>query len=371
MTSYSFRCVAIASVLLLAVGCTPTDTSAVAAPGNHEQMLRRVITHDGIEREYFVHLPAGAVGALPVVVAIHGYTSTATGFEAAHSLNPHSDKNGYIVVYPQGSHFLPETTNTDSNRITSWNDLAANLGPRSEGPHCVDDAVAYPCPPECGSCNRCAWTSCYDDVGFIAKVLDEVESEFTTDPRRYYLLGVSNGGMMALRLGCNLSDRFAAVAPIIAQLAPGYACGPSVSLPMLHLYGGKDNTVRSDGLPGGDGFTYTTAERTTEVWARAMSCKKGPGPWEDEYSRTMGLSCSAWSDCQVPGHEVVSCMDPEEGHDWPGQRVKTMPATCVTPAQYASMPDQERCPDGAVEVAHKGMDLVWGFFKRYQRPATN
>lgn len=330
-------------------------------------MLRRVIQHDRIEREYFVHVPPGVSQPAPLVVAIHGYTSTATGFEAAHSLNPHADANNYIVVYPQGSHFAVDAPNGSSYRVTSWNDLAANLGPKPEGPHCVEDSVQYPCPPECGSCNRCAWTSCYDDVGFIEKMLDEVHAEFQTDADRTYLLGVSNGGMMALRLGCNLSDRFAAVAPIIGQLAPGYACGPTDDIPLLHLFGGQDNSVRFDGKPGGDGFIYTTAKKTAQVWADTLACDAGPTTWENDYSRALGVSCAAFTGCRDEGHEVVSCLEPDGGHDWPGQRVQSIPATCVTPGQYESIPGQPHCPESTGEVVHAGMDLVWNFFRQYSK----
>jgi len=359
-------------VILSVISCKGEAwTDDPVAPGEAQELLRRVIVHDGIEREYFVRLPSKTDGPVPVVLAIHGYTSTATGFEAAHGLKPHAEANGYLVVYPQGSHFLVETPGGSTYRVTSWNDLAANLEPMPEGPHCVADATQYPCPPECGSCNRCGWTSCYDDVGLISKILDEVATEFETDRERYYMLGVSNGGMMALRLACNMSDRFAAVAAIIAQLAPGRACGPTLSLPMLHLYGGRDNTVRPDGLPGGDGFIYSTAERSTQAWASAMACREGPAAWENQYSKTLGLSCSAYSDCQGNGHEVISCMDPDGGHDWPGQRIQSMPATCVTPEQYDSMPDQARCPEPGDEVVHEGMDLVWNFFSRYRRIAAD
>ena len=46
-----------------------------------------------------------------------------------------------------------------------------------------------------------------------------------------------------------------------------------------------------------------------------------------------------------------------------------MPATCVTPEQYESMSDQARCPESNGENVDEGMDLVWGFFSRYQRAA--
>jgi poly(3-hydroxybutyrate) depolymerase len=351
-------------------GCRGDRPGTDSGDEGSQSMLRRSLHHDGAEREYFVHIPPNAdssVTALPVVVAIHGYTSTATGFQVAHRLNPHADEHGYIVVYPQGSHFEVVAEDGNSFLITSWNDLAANQSPKPEGPHCTDQRYQYPCPPECGECNRCGWTSCYDDVGFIERMLDAVQTEFSPDPQRFYLLGVNNGGMMALRLGCNLSARFAAVVPINAQLAPGYACGPESSLPMLHLYGGEDNTVRYDGKPAADGYIYTTAAKTAEIWAESMTCNGGPAPWENEFSKAVGLSCSAYTECKEAAQEVVSCMDPDQGHDWPGQRVSRMSATCVTSEQYDSLPDQAQCPPVSDKIAHQGMDLVWDFMRRYRR----
>ena len=334
---------------------------------NAEELIRHTLQHDGIEREYFVHKPAdvSADKALPVMVAIHGYTSTATGFARHHGLNRHADDNGYLVVYPQGSHFTVGETNY---RVTSWNDLAANLESRNAGPHCVDESVEYPCPPECGSCDKCDWTSCNDDVGFIDKLLDAVADQYSTDPDRYYLLGVSNGGMMTLRLGCNLSARFAAIAPIIGQLAPGYDCGPTSDIPMLHLAGALDDTVRVDGKPGGDGFIYTTVPQTMATWARALGCEDEPQVWQNQFSIAAGVQCTGYTACRTSGHEVVSCIDNDGGHAWPAQRVADVPATCVTPIQQRSMPGQAACPADDGEYRGDGMDLVWNFFRRY--PST-
>ena len=331
--------------------------------------------HDGIEREYFVHIPDGAIigeDELPLVVGVHGYTSTATGFQAAHGLNRHSDQHGYIVVYPQGSHFQVDAGEGEKYLITSWNDLAANLPAKSDGPHCTAASARYPCPPECGSCSRCAWTSCYDDVGFLEKVLDAVQAEFPIDPERVYLLGVSNGGMMTLRMGCNLPGRFAAVAPIIAQLAPGYDCGPSTDLPMLQLYGGKDETVRYDGKAGkDDGFRYASAATTAATWAGALGCTSGPRPWKNDISEQAGLACTAYSDCAVDDQEVVSCMDPEAEHWWPSQGYEGSSATCVTEEQFESLPGQHHCPPEPGAYEHLGMDLIWQFFSRYRRVARS
>ena len=362
-----------AAILVVSAGTSlsaKNELSAAPSVEDQQGMLRRTIRHDDVEREYFVHLPSDVVAGdtrIPVVVAIHGYTSTATGFQAAHGLNRHADEHGYIVVYPQGSHFLADDERGSPFRVTSWNELAANLPQTSAGPHCTADSVQYPCPPECGECSRCAWSSCYDDVGFIEKILDEIQLEFRADSRRTYLLGVSSGAMMTLRLGCNLSNRFAAIVPIIGQLAPGYACGPDVDLPLLHLFGGLDETVRFDGRPGtADGFIYTTAEDTAAIWATALACKSGPGNWQTVLSDSAGLRCTAYSDCHVDGHEVVSCLDPDGYHEWPEQYVRDTSATCVTAEQYDSIPGQAHCDPAIGEYGHLGMDIVWAFMKRYR-----
>ena len=164
-------------------------------------------------------------------------------------------------------------------------------------------------------------------------------AEYPVDAKRVYLLGESNGGMMTLRLGCNLSGRFAAVAPMFGQLAPGHACGPEVDVPMLHLAGGRDEVVRPDGTAGAaDGFIYTSVAETVAVWAESMACIGGPGDWKTDLPVAANLECSAYTACRVPGHEVVSCIDPEAGHYWPGQH------------------------DGG----YQEIDLVWSFFQRYR-----
>ena len=214
-------------------------------------MTRHTVQYDGIEREYFVHVPAAKTQQeRPAVIALHGYRSSATGFEAVHGLNRHADLENFIAVYPQGSHFVADDGDYSGSRITSWNDLAGNAPPSGETPHCETDHNVYPCPPECGSCEGCAWTACYDDIGFLERVIDEVLIDYPIDAERVYLLGVSNGAMMALQLACQHPQRFAAVAAIIGQLGAGQACAPEAGMPLIHL-GSKDDTyVPIDGSPG-------------------------------------------------------------------------------------------------------------------------
>lgn len=51
-------------------------------------------------------------------------------------------------------------------------------------------------------------------------MLDALGREPCVDARRVYATGLSNGGVMAHRPGCELSDRIAAIAPVAGRTAP-------------------------------------------------------------------------------------------------------------------------------------------------------
>jgi polyhydroxybutyrate depolymerase len=367
----------LAPILSLAngVSLSPSNYSTVSGEGSPAPTTaqRRTMTHDGIEREYFVYAPepGSNEGPMPVVFALHGYGTTATGFEAIYALGEHARKHRYILIIPQGSHFLGSLgtdTNTEPFFISTWNDLASNFTPTAAGPHCTEDRLQYPCPPECGSCNHCAWVSCYDDLGFLERVLNEVESEFATNPLRHYLLGNSNGAIMAQSIGCEkFGERFAATVALLAQMPPGFGCAPKHSQPLLHLVGELDDTMGVDGTPTSDGWIYDSVETTRATWARGMGCEEDPQPWQNDITRANGLQCVAHTRCPVEGHQVVSCMDPEVGHEWRGQRLKQIPSNCVSPEQQTSIPGQPLCKTGEDASGLWGMDLVWQFLSQYQR----
>jgi polyhydroxybutyrate depolymerase len=52
-----------------------------------------------------------------------------------------------------------------------------------------------------------------DDVGFVSALLNRVGRDIRIDNGRIYATGISNGALFAQRLGCDLSQRIAAIAP--------------------------------------------------------------------------------------------------------------------------------------------------------------
>ena len=199
-------------------------------------------------------------------------------------------------------------------------------------------------------------------------MLDEVQVGYETDSGRYYVLGVSSGGIMTIRIACDLSERLAAAAPIIALQPPGHACGPESDLPVMFLMGALDETIRLDGTAGkDDGFLYATLEESASIYAEAMQCASGPNDWPSDLAIAAGVECTAYSDCRIAGQKVVSCVDPSGAHLWPKQGPPSAPATCVSPQQLDSMPEKTICEPELENSPHAGMDLVWSFFSRYRR----
>ena len=153
-------------VLLLCTHSASYAQSAVAglAPGDHRFSLR----HDGRNRTYITHVP-GIAGrrALPVMIAFHGGGGEAEGFKAYAGLDAVADREGFIVVYPNGTGVLPR-------RLLTWN---------------------------AGECCGYAMNQRVDDAGFAIAVLDDLARRTAIDTRRVYATGHSNGAMMSYRLG--------------------------------------------------------------------------------------------------------------------------------------------------------------------------
>ena len=143
-------------------------------------------------------------------------------------MNQMADQGQFIAAYPEGASWL-ETP------WRSWN---------------------------AGQCCGYAMHRGVDDVEFIRRLIDELIARHAVDPQRVYVTGVSNGGMMAHRLGCELSDRIAAIAPIAGSL--GVACHPTSPVSVMIVHGTNDRHV-----PYEDGTilrqTYTGGQEGAEV----------------------------------------------------------------------------------------------------------
>jgi polyhydroxybutyrate depolymerase len=284
-------------------GC---GTAPTTLPGKTEVQSMMV---DGIEREYRLHLPTDYDQNTPtsLVLVFHWYTGDAKTMEFASMQSTYSNRQNYIVVYPQSTSF--EST---EGTITSWNDLACSAGSGPEGPTCTENFSAddWPFPPECGEPRDCVYCTCNDDLAFVGQLLDELEDTLCIDLDRVYATGVSNGAGFVHRLGCDMADRFAAIAPVGETLAKGFNCAPGTSTPIsiMHLYGDRDRLIPADGSESTGGFSVVPVDDMIDAWASAESqgCDDSETPYPTSMDGNTGLACEQRANCAT-GAEVVSC----------------------------------------------------------------
>lgn len=242
------------------------------APGDYSQKVRS----GGDRRSYIAHVPPRPRRPAPVVLSFHGGGATPALQARLTGLDAAGDRDGLIAAYPEG-------TSSPLGFWRAWN---------------------------AGQCCGAAQRREVDDVGFAARVIDDLGTRLCVDPRRVYASGMSNGGMMAHRLACDLSERVAAVASVAGALADR-SCAPRRAIPILEVHGDEDPVVPYERTRRTSGLFLSAAE-TTASWRRRNRCPPRPrvdiGP---------GAEVRRYGPCE--GGTTVTLATVHGGrHAWPG-----------------------------------------------------
>jgi len=332
-------------------------------------MQRYTLQHDGLTREYFVFLPSSYDGEAshPAAILMHGYGGTATGTEAevTQGLNQYAEEYGYVMVYPQGTWFMASVDDGEPWEVTSWNHISDGFDAGPDGPICVPSEVQAPCPPECGKCGLCGWSSCNDDVGFLRELVAEVTDRWAVDSARVHITGFSNGAMMANRIACEASELFASVALVSGRLERGFECTPSKRLPLLQMNGGADEKVPNDGRVSSYGYFFASTTSVTRHWNEGLACGVEPKDWSSAVIEGENVQCAVA--CGDTEHPAIDCIWPDGNHRWPGTAdILGSNGYCVTELQAASMPDQALCRAPEEQTDFWGSRLLFEFFSAHQ-----
>ena len=324
----------------------------------------------GFDREYLVYLPKNysinKEKLFPVMFGLQGYTGTASGFEreTTRGMNLLADSEDLIIVYPQGSHFQSVFGN-EASFVSSWNDVFSNAE-QAEGKHkkCKFDRVQYPKPPECSDFGFCAWTSCYDDIGFLKSIIQDVSSNYRVDTKRRYMVGMSNGGAMAYRFSCLHPELLSASVTVASSIPLSNPCSKKADLPLLIIYGTSDATTPSDGSASWDGYFYEPASDTFHNWADNFNCGKKVTKLDTRFSEEKGLVCWKRSKCDSKRGEVQLCEITGGGHSWPGQEENV--GFCRSSLQISTIKSFFSCKRHYKKL-NWGNELIWDFLKQYER----
>lgn len=92
----------------------------------------------------------------------------------------------------------------------------------------------------------CCTTEPVDDVGYLTRIVDDVDRRWPVNRRRVGVTGLSNGGMLALRAACERPDVFRA-AVALAGIYDGGCDEGRVRIAQWH--GAADPTVPLEGGP--------------------------------------------------------------------------------------------------------------------------
>jgi hypothetical protein len=156
---------------------------------------------------------------------------------------------------------------------------------------------------------------------------------------------MSNGGMMAYRLGCRMADRLAAIAPVAGALNEE-ACAPAAPLSVVAFHGTADRHVPYDGGVGPASF-YPREDRAVSYavsfWVGQNGCAPTPAT---ETSASGAIVKDAYGG-GAGGTEVVLYTIRGGGHAWPGA---VGPVAGDEPTQEIS-----------------ASELMWEFFARHPK----
>ncbi len=201
-------------------------------------------------------------------------------------------------------------------------------------------------------------TLAVDHVAVITAMLDDVERVLAIDPDRVFATGHSNGGMMAYRLACQLSDRIAAIAPNAAVMMNRYLdgnqpfeiyrCQPSRPVAVLHLHGLADTCTPFQGgiSTGVAGGRRESAADSINRWVAENRCDATP---QTSYSNGKA-QCQTHGSCQ-DGADVELCTVTGAGHVWPGNTAALSPGAC----------------GGSTTTDLNATDRIWEFFQQHPR----
>ncbi|WP_250289603.1 alpha/beta hydrolase, partial [Frankia sp. CiP1_Cm_nod1] len=148
-------------------------------------------------------LPAvTAARPFPLVIALHSLDNDSTEPQSLWGFEALTGSAGFAVAYPDALN-------------TSWN---------------------------AGTCCGRSAAEQVDDVGWLRALISHLEQHYPIDRQRVFLVGFSNGGMIAYRYACEHAGEIAGIAVVAASLQTA-GCAPAKPVTVVAIHGQLDERV--------------------------------------------------------------------------------------------------------------------------------
>jgi poly(3-hydroxybutyrate) depolymerase len=248
-----------------------------------------------------------------VVIVLHGGMGSAELMRSNSGFDALASREGFLIVYAEGTSF--------GDGRHAWN--TGYLLRRQ-----VRDA---------------------DDIAYFDTLIDALVGEHGADPRRVFMTGGSNGGMMTFVYAVTRPERLAAVAPVVASMFT-FERRPSVPLPILIINGAQDDEVplaggmsRNPLVRRGQQAPFKPLEEVVEFWVDVNKSQR------NATVESRGTVMTSVYAATPDGAATEFVVDSAGGHGWPGSRSRGPGATPI--------------------ASFSGAERVWQFFKDKERRA--
>lgn len=239
-------------------------------------------------RPYDLTVPADVSGPVPLVILLHGYAFNGPAQDAYWGFSQRADVDGFALAVPSGS------LNQAGKRY--W------------------DATDFCCDFD---------NSGVDDVAFMRSLVDTVAEEVDIDRGSVTVAGWSNGGFMALRAACDMSDVVTTVISHAGAAWNDFAACPAVDtaanrfpVNVLQVHGTNDEVIAYDGFnpvgsapPTTQAPGYPSAPETVARFAARNGCSAGAtvalGPLDLTRDEGNETSQAESPDCPVGGDAAL------------------------------------------------------------------
>lgn len=206
---------------------------------------------DGLKREFYVYTPTTYTGQekLPLVVCLHGYTSTARAFTSDTEWWRVAENRNFLCVFVQA--YPHEGFPSNVYNLPRW---ISNNTSEGFGFGLGDDEKKKA------------------DFDYIRAVVEYLDEHYAVDTSRRYVTGHSNGGLMTCAIADAMPELFAAAAPVSGM---DVCCGndptifsDKILMPMYGLAG--DHDFFGTGFEGNEAL-----ESQLSKWSAINSIQEG------------------------------------------------------------------------------------------------